>query len=146
MSSVPGTCSDSEFHAITACVNARICCLKLSFGTGRSSCASANPPLTDVYLRDELQNRRFDTVILDEASMAPIPGLWIAARLAEANLVVVRDGGQLPPIKRSAHPLANKWLGQQILDARRLRATSYHSNPPPYFIQLTADEQTTGKL
>jgi AAA domain len=103
-------------------------------------------PLTHVYLRDELQDRRFDTVILDEASMAPIPALWIAARLAEANLVVVGDSGQLPPIKQSAHPLADKWLGQHILDASRLRATSCHGNPPPHFIQLTADEQTTSKL
>ena len=30
--------------------------------------------LTRAYLRDTIQARRFDTVILDEASMAPIPG------------------------------------------------------------------------
>jgi hypothetical protein len=98
-------------------------------------------PLTHVYLGNELRHRRFDTVILDEASMAPIPALWIAARLADANVVVVGDSRQPPPIKQSEHPLADKWLGQHILDAARLRATSYHGNPPPHFIQLNAGEQ-----
>ena len=39
--------------------------------------------LTKAYLRDEVQNRRFDTVILDEASMAPIPAM-LGMRVATA--------------------------------------------------------------
>ena len=64
--------------------------------------------LTRAYLRDSIQNRRFDTVILDEASMAPIPALWVAAAVADANVVVVGDFRQLPPIKHSEHELAEK--------------------------------------
>jgi hypothetical protein len=98
-------------------------------------------PLTHVYLRDELQDRRFDTVILDEASLAPIPALWIAARLADANVVVVGDRTQPPPVKQSEHPLADKWLGQHILDPSHLEGTAHHGNPPRHFIQLNAGEQ-----
>jgi hypothetical protein len=101
--------------------------------------------LTRVYLWNELQDRRFDTVILDEASMAPIPALWIAARLADANVVVVGDLRQLPPIKQSEHPLAEKWLGQNIFDASRVRSASDRGTPPPHFIRLNElpDRTTT---
>jgi hypothetical protein len=54
--------------------------------------------LTSAYLRDELQARSFDTVLLDEASMAPIPALWVAASRAKANVVAVGDSNQLSPI------------------------------------------------
>ena len=70
--------------------------------------------LTRAYLRDSIQGRRFDTVILDEASMAPIPALWIAAATAEKNAVVVGDFRQLPPIVLSDNEIARKWLGRDI--------------------------------
>jgi AAA domain/PLD-like domain len=77
--------------------------------------------LTKAYLRDEVQNRRFDTVILDEASMAPIPALWVAAAVAERNVVIVGDPRQLPPIALSAdenHQEAPeyRWLARDIFE------------------------------
>src|SRR5215813_12482020 len=59
--------------------------------------------LTSAYLRDTIQSRRFDTVILDEASMAPIPALWVSASLADRNVIAVGDFKQLPPIVQSKH-------------------------------------------
>ena len=47
--------------------------------------------LTRAYKRESITARRFDTVILDEASMAPIPALLAAAALAESNVVIVGD-------------------------------------------------------
>lgn len=76
--------------------------------------------LTRAYLKDSIQNRCFDTVILDEASMAPIPALWIAASIAEKNAVVVGDWRQLPPIVLSSHPLSEKWLGRDIFEVAGL--------------------------
>lgn len=76
--------------------------------------------LTRAYLRDSIQARRFDTVILDESSMAPIPALWIAASLADSNAVVVGDHKQLPPVVISKHDLARKWLGRDIFDVAKI--------------------------
>lgn len=63
--------------------------------------------LTKAYLSDDIQARKFDTVILDEASMAPIPALWAAANLS-ANNLAGRGRGQ-PLIKNQekvrGHPL-----------------------------------------
>lgn len=76
--------------------------------------------LTRAYLRDSIQSRRFDTVILDEASMAPIPALWVAAGLADNNAVVVGDPKQLPPIVISEKNFAKKWLGRDIFEVAGL--------------------------
>jgi hypothetical protein len=72
--------------------------------------------LTRAYLRESIQSRQFDTVILDEASMAPIPALWIAAGLSNNNVVVVGDPKQLPPIVMSPNELSQKWLGRDIFE------------------------------
>ena len=80
--------------------------------------------LTRAYLRDDIQSRQFDTVILDEASIAPIPALWIAASRAEQNAVVVGDWKQLPPIVLSDHELAERWLGRQIFDVANIGETT----------------------
>lgn len=79
--------------------------------------------LTSAYLRDCVQARRFDTVILDEASMAPIPALWIAASVAMNNAVVVGDFWQLPPIVISTNEMARKWLGRDVFEVAGLDAT-----------------------
>ena len=84
--------------------------------------------LTRAYLRDSIQSRRFDTVVLDEASMAPIPALWIAAGLADNNAVVVGDPKQLPPIVISEKDLAKKWLGRDIFNEAGL--TDYEFDVP----------------
>lgn len=70
--------------------------------------------LAKSYLSKELRERRFDTVILDEASMASIPALWCAGYLAERNIVIVGDFLQLPPIVIAETPMAKKWLGKDI--------------------------------
>lgn len=70
--------------------------------------------LAKSYLSDTLRSRTFDTVILDEASMASIPALWCAGLLAEKNVVIVGDFLQLPPIVMADTPMAQKWLGQDI--------------------------------
>ena len=84
--------------------------------------------LTRAYLRDSIQSRRFDTVILDEASMAPIPALWIAASIADSNAIVVGDHKQLPPIVMSHHDLAKTWLGRDIFDVAKITGSEPFSS------------------
>ena len=70
--------------------------------------------LAKTYLSEPLRERKFDTVILDEASMASIPALWCASYLAENSIVIVGDFLQLPPIVMAETPMAQKWLGKDI--------------------------------
>lgn len=92
--------------------------------------------LTKTYLSDDIQARKFDTVILDEASMAPIPALWAAALLAQNNLVIVGDFKQLPPIVLSNNDLTKKWLGNDVFEASGMKGKWVRKETPPYFVPL----------
>lgn len=92
--------------------------------------------LTKAYLSDEIQSRKFDTIVLDEASMAPIPTLWVATLLAENNAVIVGDFKQLPPIVLSDEEIAKKWIGNDIFERSGVKAKYELGCPPDYFIIL----------
>lgn len=70
--------------------------------------------LTKAYIDDTLQTRKFDTIIIDEVSMASIPALWCVALLATKHLVLVGDFLQLPPIVISSGDHAKEWLGTDV--------------------------------
>lgn len=101
-----------------------------------ANAAIVGATLTKVYLSDVIQGRLFDTVILDEASMAPIPALWVAALLAEKNLVLVGDFRQLPPIVLSTKESTYKWLGRDVFEASGLQKAWDSNQAPEHFIQL----------
>jgi hypothetical protein len=72
--------------------------------------------LAKMVLDHDLRNRRFDVVILDEASMASLLYGFAASLLAESNLVYAGDPKQLPPIVQAKGHNAAKWFGQNIYD------------------------------
>lgn len=92
--------------------------------------------LTRAYTREPVHARRYDSVVLDEASMAPIPALWAAAALAEHNVILVGDFKQLPPIKHSDHELADKWLGRDVFEASGVLRAYEQGTPPAHFVAL----------
>ncbi|PYJ92449.1 MAG: hypothetical protein DME62_12730 [Verrucomicrobia bacterium] len=92
--------------------------------------------LTRAYLRDTIQARRFDTVILDEASMAPIPALWVAASLADRNVIAVGDFKQLPPIVQSDKEFAVKWLGRDVFEIAGVTEAYKRQALPAHFVAL----------
>lgn len=95
--------------------------------------------LTKAYLSAVLRERTFDTVILDEASMAAVPALWCASYLAERNIVIVGDFLQLPPIVIADTPMAKKWLGRDIFDHSGMQRKAKKDSPvapPENFVML----------
>lgn len=72
--------------------------------------------LTKTYTAKQFPNRKFDVVILDEASMAPLPHLYWALGLCSNFVTIVGDFLQLPPICVSETPMARRWLGRSIFD------------------------------
>jgi hypothetical protein len=50
------------------------------------------------FVDSRFSNLKFDTVIIDEASMAPIPAVYHSAMLAKKRVLIVGDFEQLPPI------------------------------------------------
>ncbi|MGE5483496.1 MAG: AAA domain-containing protein [Ignavibacteriales bacterium] len=74
--------------------------------------------LSRLVVSEEVHKATFDTVIVDEASMVPLPNLWFAASRARKRIVVTGDFRQLPPIAvaqdEDEYPLAAKWLRRDI--------------------------------
>jgi len=89
--------------------------------------------LTRAYLRDSVWNRTFDTVILDEASMAPIPAMWAVASRSERGTVVVGDFLQLPPIVIARDDEAQQWLGRDVFTVAGL---ADRNSEAPHFVAL----------
>lgn len=93
--------------------------------------------LAKSYLSETLRERKFDTVILDEASMASIPALWCASYLAESSIVIVGDFLQLPPIVMADSPMAQKWLGKDIFYHSGMQARARNRTTcPENFVML----------
>jgi len=97
--------------------------------------------LTRAYKRDSVQARQFDTVILDEASMAPLPALWVVAARAQHNVVIVGDFRQLPPIKHSTHELAEKWLGTDVFQVAGVDKLFLRGTEPRHCVALRVQQR-----
>ncbi|MBQ8616754.1 MAG: AAA family ATPase [Clostridia bacterium] len=88
--------------------------------------------LAKAYLSDILQSRSFDTVILDEASMASIPALWCTSQLAEKSLIIVGDFLQLSPIVIAKDSItAKKWLGTDVFNLNGIQERARKGNTAP---------------
>ena len=72
--------------------------------------------LTKTFTAKQLPDSPFDALILDEASMAPLPQLYWAASRCRGYITIVGDFLQLPPICISEENMAQKWLGRSIFD------------------------------
>lgn len=93
--------------------------------------------LAKSYLSDVMQEIKFDTVILDEASMASIPALWCTSYLADRNIIIVGDFLQLPPIVMADTAMAKKWLGRDIFAASGMQERAKNKKTKPAnFIML----------
>ena len=77
--------------------------------------------LARLSIMDELLAEPYDTVVVDEASVVPIPYLWLAALMARRRVVVAGDFRQLPPIAAAddpdRYPRAHAWLAQDVFKA-----------------------------
>lgn len=70
--------------------------------------------LTKTFTAKQFPDTPFDTLILDEASMAPLPHLYWAASRCRGYVTVVGDFLQLPPICIAQEDMAQKWLGRSL--------------------------------
>ncbi|WP_420634045.1 DEAD/DEAH box helicase [Candidatus Palauibacter sp.] len=61
-------------------------------------------------IRDELRELRFESLLIDEASTAPLPYVALAASRVAGPAIAVGDFQQLPPVVSSTTPTAERWL------------------------------------
>lgn len=79
--------------------------------------------LTKGFTKEGMFTRRFDVVIVDEASMAPLPALFFVSGLATERVVVIGDFRQLPPIAQAETQAVRKWLKTDVFEANGITRT-----------------------
>jgi hypothetical protein len=84
---------------------------KLKSGVPVTGCTLAR-----MVLDPDDRKRRFDVVVLDEASMASLLYAFAASLLASTHLIYACDPKQLPPIVQADGQNAAKWFGQNVCD------------------------------
>jgi hypothetical protein len=72
--------------------------------------------LTKSYMSKAILSREYDCVILDEASMAPLPAILCASGLARRHIVIVGDFLQLPPVVQYKPETANSVEARAVGD------------------------------
>ncbi len=72
--------------------------------------------LAKTWLKAEILARRFDMVVVDEASMATLPMLYFVAGLADERILIVGDFKQIPAIVLAHTDHAKNWLRRDIFD------------------------------
>ena len=81
-----------------------------------ASCKLAAATLHHACLSGMLREASWDVVVIDEASMAIPPIIFLAARLARRRVVVLGDHNQLPPVVVSQDPTARQWLVRDVFE------------------------------
>jgi len=84
--------------------------------------------LTKTFTAKQFPSRKFDVLILDEASMAPLPHLYWAVGRCCNSVTIIGDFLQLPPICISQKPMAQRWLGRSIFDVLGIRTINEAQN------------------
>jgi|CXWL01.1.fsa_nt_gi hypothetical protein len=78
--------------------------------------------LTRTFTSRLLQDQRYDTVIIEEASMGAFPAIFHAACLSTKRVIIVGDFLQLPPISTAKTPAARQWLGRSIYQIAQVQS------------------------
>jgi nucleoside-triphosphatase THEP1 len=107
--------------------------------------------ITKSYSSQIVLNREYDCVIVDEASMAPLPALWCAVGLAKQKVIIVGDFYQLPPVVKhrvlrsqekteeeieKEEILVEKWLKKDIFETVGIPAAIKSGDKPDWLEQL----------
>ena len=84
-----------------------------------------------------IYSNNYHTIIIDEASMAPLPFVFWTSCLALDKIIIAGDFRQLPPISIASTPLAKKWLKKDIFEQANIVQNYELGKPDPRLAKLT---------
>ncbi|WP_244941108.1 DEAD/DEAH box helicase [Gordonia paraffinivorans] len=93
-----------------------------------------------------LQDQRFDTVVIDEASMMTATLAMLVAGLGNGHTVVAGDFRQLSPVAVSDTPASHKWLHDSPFEAAGVAANVRRGTPPLDLVALTTQHRMRAKI
>lgn len=109
-----------------------------------SQCVAAT--LAALVLNPALNEREFDVVYLDEASMVSLPFAFAGAAQATAQVIFAGDFRQLPPICISDDRQARNWFGQNVFDFLNVSRRGTSGDLPPFVSMLREQYRMTQRI
>ncbi|AFR49084.1 Superfamily I DNA and RNA helicase and helicase subunits [Gordonia sp. KTR9] len=88
-----------------------------------------------------LSEQRFDTIVIDEASMLTATLAMLVAGLGEGHTVVAGDFRQLSPVAVSDTPASHQWLHDSPFEASGIAASVLRREIPPNLVALTTQHR-----
>src|SRR5262249_9207476 len=90
--------------------------------------------LTGTYALESLARERFDTVVVDESSMAGLPSIFFCGGMARKRAIFVGDPHPLAPSTPRSRPLVRATLGRTVFglaahDGSVMLDTQYRMHP-----------------
>jgi superfamily I DNA and/or RNA helicase/uncharacterized CHY-type Zn-finger protein len=85
--------------------------------------------LAKTFTDPTLMNMQFDVVVVDEASIAPLPMLFYVCSLAKKKALIFGDPNQLAPIKLANTIAAERWLKKDIFQEAGATKDSSDDDP-----------------
>ncbi|MBE7385840.1 MAG: AAA family ATPase [Leptolyngbya sp. SIO1E4] len=92
--------------------------------------------LSKAAIAEEILPNKYDTVIVDEASMVSIPQCVFAALLAKRRIAIYGDFRQLGSIAKADTPAADKWLKRDIFDQSGVMTRVNRQEDDPRMVML----------
>jgi len=105
------------------------------------NCLLIGTTLSKIATDSSLFLRNFSTMILDEASMAPLPFVFWASCLATDKCIITGDFRQLPPIAKATTPHAQKWLKKDIFEQANIVQNYELGKPDTRLTKLTVQHR-----
>ena len=93
--------------------------------------------LTKATITKQLDEQQFDALVIDEASMAPMPSLYFAVGRASQKVVIVGDFRQLPPISVGETEMTRKWLARDIFSQAGIERAVNEGRDEPRLTRLS---------
>ncbi len=99
--------------------------------------------------------KTYDLVVIDEASMLPLPLVFYVSGLSIGKVVVTGDFKQLPPIVQSANSkkindkqkeLINNWMNLDVFEKSGIAASVENNKAPPNLVQLKLQYRMDSKI
>jgi hypothetical protein len=100
---------------------------------------------TQAFLRaHELTD--FDTIVIDEASMLPLPLVYRLCGMAKRSVVIAGDFRQLPPIAVSRSEVVARWYSRDVFDAAGVIEAVNQGRVLPHLAKLTTQFRSREEL
>lgn len=98
------------------------------------------------YLNKAVFDSHWDAVVVDEASMVPLPAVVLMATKATSSLLIAGDFRQLPPVTEADSPEVLEWLGNDAFHFSGVASAVARGERPAHLSVLSVQHRMAPEI